>query len=276
MAEKDPSDRPLITIVTPSLNAGDTILQTLSSVYQVSNALRANNFNLEHLIIDGGSTDQTINIARSYQSLHSLLIDVYLSKKGIYPAMNRGLFLAKGYYTHVLNADDFILNPEAYARTIMCAYATSSQVLLGSIHYFQRKSNIWRHIWRITALPDSEHTWRLQLDRGHHYPHPGMIVNTEIYRRIGFDTRYELAADYKMMQLLFRSKDCPKEKIYACADPLVAMATGGTTGTMLSVLRGMRQVKLINQELGIHSPIVFRYLRKVLMRLPSLIFWSNK
>lgn len=95
-----PDDYPLISVITPTYNSAATIEQTIQSV------INQNYKNVELIIIDGGSTDNTKDIIEKYQRF----IDVYIYEKdrGIFDAINKGTFLSKGQYSVFIGSDDLI------------------------------------------------------------------------------------------------------------------------------------------------------------------------
>ena len=115
MDQNSPGNRPLFSIITVTYNAADTLPATIESV-------RRQTCNLyEHLIIDGDSSDGTIEIAR--RNLHPLMRFRSAADRGIYDAMNKGLAEATGDYVIFLNAGDTFHSPDTLQRiadTIMC------------------------------------------------------------------------------------------------------------------------------------------------------------
>ena len=91
-------DRPLVSIVTVTMNAAETLQQTINSVYSQTYD------NIEHIIIDGGSTDLTLSII--HQNIDKIEYFVSENDSGIYNAMNKGIALSQGDYICLLNADD--------------------------------------------------------------------------------------------------------------------------------------------------------------------------
>ena len=96
----------ILTIITVVFNADKSIENTILSV--IEQKKRYKNRNIEYIIIDGKSTDNTINIIKKYNQY----IDFWISEpdKGIYDAMNKGIDIAKGEYIFFLGADDILLN----------------------------------------------------------------------------------------------------------------------------------------------------------------------
>jgi glycosyltransferase involved in cell wall biosynthesis len=266
------SSRPLVTIVTPCLNAAGTIEDNLTSVAAVSKFLASKGYGLEHWLIDGGSTDDTMAIAMENRTkvlagldaCYTLHLESQMGS-GVYEAMNRGLSKALGHYTHILNADDFIVNAMLYAEAIIKAYVSRVKIILSSIHYFRRPGPEWCHQWNVKPVPFNRSYWQHQLINGLHYPHPGFIAQTRMYQSVGFDTSYRLAADYKLMHVLLSECDTSAD-ILVNEIPLVAMAKGGITGTLGGILNGITEINAINHELGIHASLINRYLHKLLMR----------
>jgi glycosyltransferase involved in cell wall biosynthesis len=106
-------EMPLVSIITVVLNGAKYIEQTIKSI------LDQNYANIEYIIVDGGSTDGTLEILKRYNDK----IDYWVSErdKGIYFAMNKGISFAKGELIGILNADDFYLEGAvAFARQGNC------------------------------------------------------------------------------------------------------------------------------------------------------------
>ncbi|MEA5442672.1 glycosyltransferase [Cyanobium gracile] len=270
-ADTLPAERvqPLVTIITPCLNAVGTISETLMSVVQAQTALQRVHWELEHILIDGGSTDGTEDVVAKHASRYGFCRWINNITGGPYAAMNVGLQQARGRYAHVLNSDDLLLNPGAYVAFLQAGHRSKASVLLASIGYFRRPGRQIRSLWRVDPIPASAAEWRHQLAEGLHYPHPGFIADLETYRKQSFDETYSLSADYKLMQSILLTQP-PEAPPMVCQLPLVAMAEGGATGNWKAVLQGWRQLDAINQELGIQASGVRRYWRKLKQRLRPL------
>jgi glycosyltransferase involved in cell wall biosynthesis len=260
---------PLITVITPCLNAANTISETVLSVVAAREALRRAGWELEHLIVEGGSMDGTAELVANHAAKHAYCRVISTIRGGPYAAMNAGLRQARGRYTHVLNSDDLLMDPEAYASFVLEGYDKGATVLIASIGYFRRPDRQLRSLWVVAPIPATKAEWRQQLLRGLHYPHPGFISDTTIYRNQGFDESYSLSADYKLMQTILIRAGRP-ESTLICREPQVAMAEGGTTGNWRAMLKGTQQLAAINKELGIKASSVKRYWGKLWQRMRPL------
>lgn len=99
-----------ISIITVSYNAAKTIEQTIQSVVNQTYD------NIEYIIIDGGSTDGTVDIIKKYED--KIAYWVSEPDKGIYDAMNKGILKASGEYIYFLGADDWLYNESVMERRI--------------------------------------------------------------------------------------------------------------------------------------------------------------
>lgn len=258
--------KPLLTVITPCLNAAATIGDTLTTVAAAAAVLEEHGHQLEHWIIDGGSSDATAELVAAHCRHQTWCHWLSGVVGGPYAGMNAGLDQARGRYSHVLNADDLLLDPELYARTLIEAHRSDALVLLASIAYFRRPGLRLRHLWQVAPLPKDRRRWQHELRRGLHYPHPGFVAATELYRQEGFDGRFSLSADYRLMQKLLLLPAMP-ERVAVQPEALVAMAEGGRSSGWRAIWQGRRQLAAINRELGIEGSALRRYSLKLIQRL---------
>lgn len=257
---------PLVTVITPCLNAIGSITENLCSVLATHQILEKAGWGLEHIVVEGGSMDGTAELVANHAAQHSYCSVTSNIKGGPYVAMNAGLGQASGSYTHVLNSDDLVLDPIAYANLVMEGHRKGATILISSIGYFRRPTKQIKSLWIAKPIPTAEGKWKHQLLSGLHYPHPGFIADTTIYKEVGFDERYSLSADYKLMQKILIETARP-ESTLIYQQPLVAMAEGGATGNWHAILKGRQQLAAINQELGIKASSVKRYWGKMRQRI---------
>ena len=173
--------KPLITVITVVLNGERYLEQTILSV------LRQSYDNVEYLIIDGGSTDGTLEIIKRYDGE----IDYWISEpdSGIYEAMNKGIAVARGELIGLLNSDDYY---EPQALQVVAAASVASPaagIFYGNSYILQEDMGLRYKTYGHT------HFWR-----GMGFPHQAMFVRHAVHGAIGtYDTAYRIAADYDFL-----------------------------------------------------------------------------
>lgn len=168
-----------ISIITATFNAERFLEQTIESV------LSQDYQNREYLIIDGGSTDGTIDIIRKHAA--SLAYWVSEPDNGMYDAMNKGIARANGDIVGIINADDYYF-PGALGK-VAEAFADRNldeHIFWGDVEYEQ--------LGRVRGFRQKNMT------RGAFAPHPSMFCPKRIYDRIGYyDASFRLLGDYDFM-----------------------------------------------------------------------------
>jgi glycosyltransferase involved in cell wall biosynthesis len=173
--------QPLVTVITVVLNGAKHLEETIRSV------LEQGYENLEYLILDGGSTDGTLEIIHRYENQ----LDYWVSEPdaGIYDAMNKGLALARGELIALLNSDDFY-EPEAIQK-IITAFTSDPDAGIYSGHTRILQEDLGLD-YISTAHEDH---WK-----GMGFSHSAMFVSRKVYEQIGtYNCRFALAADYDFL-----------------------------------------------------------------------------
>ncbi len=179
-----------VSIITPCLNTENTIHKTIESV------LGQTYRNIEYIIVDGGSTDGTLDIIREYESQFQGRMK-YVSEKdrGIYDAMNKGIRLSHGELIGIINSDDWYENDAVEKIISVWNQETKYQVIYGYCRVLEngRIKNIARE--RHEGL-----TIRM-------IPHPTCFVTRAVYRDFGMFLRFfHVSADYELMLRLYTGK----------------------------------------------------------------------
>lgn len=168
-----------ISIITVSYNEENTIEKTILSV------LNQTYNNVEYIIIDGNSTDNTTSIIKKYQKK----IDVVISEKdnGIFDAQNKGIKISSGDYLFFLNAGDYIQNNQTIERIV--SQKLNKDIVYGDIVFELNSGKKYRK-----NSPDKIRNLNMFVES---VPHPAIFFNKEIFEKYGYyDTKYQISADY--------------------------------------------------------------------------------
>lgn len=190
--------------------------------------------NREHVVIDGASTDGTLELLQSHRD--GLAVLVSEQDCGIYDALNKGIERAGGDIVGFLHADDVYAHPDVLAH-IAAAFEADSSICAayGDLQYVRKEdtSSVVRH-WKSSPFSEGRLAW------GWMPPHPTLYVRREWYQRIGgLDTRYHIAADYFSILQMFSD---PTFKAAYLPEVLVKMRLGGASNRSIkSVLRKSRE-----------------------------------
>ena len=172
--------QPLISIVTICYNSAKTIGKTIQSV-------KAQNVsNLEYILIDGGSEDETLDIINS-ENNGSFIIESKRDR-GISHAFNRGISKASGEYILLLNSDDYLLENSLSQCLDYLLQHPEIDILCCNVQ-LRRKGRVR------TIASKPQH-----LNKGMSVVHPATIVKRQVYQQVGlFDEQYKIAMDYEFL-----------------------------------------------------------------------------
>jgi glycosyltransferase len=199
-----------VSIITVSFNAAKTISATLSSVAAQTYP------NIEHIVVDGGSTDGTQEIVSKFQHINHFISE---KDEGLYFAMNKGLNIATGEIVVMLNADDVYADNSIIEKVITCFEQYQVDSVHGDLVYVNA------HHSRIIRNWKAGHFNRNKFYQGWMVPHPTFFVKRECYQKWGyFNTSLKYAADYELM-LRFMVKHHITN--YYLPETLVIMKSGG-------------------------------------------------
>lgn len=211
----------MISIITATYNSAKTINDTIKSV------LCQTNKDFEYIIVDGGSTDETIDIVKSYESeFFGRLKWVSEKDKGIYDAMNKGIKMASGDIIGILNSDDYYTSDDIL-QTIADAFKCQNvDAIYGDIHFI--KDGVPDKCVRYYSSRLFSPFW---LRFGFMPAHPSFYCKRDVLDKSGlYRLDYKIGSDYEMMVRLFR-----KHKISSRYVPkdFVTMRTGGASNSNL-------------------------------------------
>jgi|SaaInlStandDraft_7_1057024.scaffolds.fasta_scaffold119663_2 glycosyltransferase involved in cell wall biosynthesis len=232
-----------ISIITVCFNSASTIEDTIKSV------INQNYKNLEYIIVDGGSTDDTLDIIDRYRDRITRIITE--PDKGVYDAMNKGVELASGDIIGILNSDDFYCSREILNSVVDSFISSGSSMVYGNLVYVDRLDISKKVRYWISGEYKKE-----KLNYGWIPPHPAVFIKKSVYKECGiFNLDFRIAADYEF--LLRVLKKCNIIPFYINKD-LVYMREGGFSASSLKQRRkGWEELKRAWEENEIKIPHFF-------------------
>jgi glycosyltransferase involved in cell wall biosynthesis len=238
-----------ISIITVCYNSEDTIATTFKSVASQTYS------DIEYIVVDGGSTDSTLEIAEEYHGIITKIISE--PDNGLYDAMNKGIKLASGDIIGFINSDDLFSVRESIEK-VMNVFERDEELdsVYADLTYVSRHdTNKIRRNWVTGA--------RREFKTGWHPAHPTFYVKKTIYDRFGlFDIDYKLAADFEIM-LRFLEKH--KITTAYMKENLVKMRLGGETNKSLNniVSQNRECLKAFEKNGMKTSKILYLFLRLI-------------
>ncbi|WP_431440813.1 glycosyltransferase family 2 protein [Bacteroides hominis] len=244
-----------ISLITTSYNSETTISDTLSSVLFQSYS------NIEYIIVDGGSSDETISIIKEYEPLFNGRLK-WVSEKddGIYDAMNKGIQMASGDIVGILNSDDFFTSDNVLAAIITEFDRYSLDAVYGDVH-FVRSNNLHKSIRYYSSKIFKPKLMRL----GFMPAHPSFYCWKDCFLKYGFyKIDYSICADFELLlRFIYVHKIVTK---YIPMD-MVTMRVGGvSTNGLKSHIKILREHLRAFKENGIRANLfllAIRYFYKV-------------
>lgn len=243
-----------VSIITVCFNSFDTIEHTLNSIFS------QNYPDIEYIIVDGGSTDGTLDILAKYQNLIAQCVSEH--DNGIYDAMNKGIRLSTGGVIAFLNADDFYANDNAVSSIMKEFETTDVDAVYGDIAYVDKRNakKLVRY-WKAGEYKDGAffHGWVP--------PHPAFFCQRSVYEKYGyFRSDFRLAADFELM-LRFIEKH--KIKVGYLPEPIVKMRAGGRANVLSGIIRGNLEIMQAFRSNGFRISPGF-FVRKPIAKISQL------
>lgn len=171
----------LLSVITVVLNCVNTIERTIKSVINQQIG------DVEYIVIDGGSTDGTLDIIKKYNNE----IAYWISEldQGLYDAMNKGIKKATGEWIAFMNADDWY-EPSAFVKFRAIAEKASSDIIYGKVNKFENGK-------KEGYVGIAQNTNPEEVHGGNIYCHQGLFIKRKLFEEIGlYDCKYKVLADY--------------------------------------------------------------------------------
>jgi len=208
-----------ISVITACYNSEATIRETIKSVLSQTGA------DLEYLVVDGRSTDRTLEKLKPFRDR----IDLVISEpdRGMYDAMNKGVARATGDIIAILNSDDIYADSTVLEAAVACFEKNKTEVVYGDLHYVAQ-DDLEKTVrdWKSGDYRDG------LFKSGWHPPHPSFFVRRSVYEEFGgFNLELRIAADFEfMLRVLYKHK-C---SVVYLPEVLVKMRMGGTSNRSIA------------------------------------------
>lgn len=201
-----------ISVITITYNSAKTLPRALESVQSQKYD------DIEHIIVDGASTDGTREIVEAYAAKHKNVRWISEKDKGIYNALNKGIHLATGDVIGFLHSDDVLKNADSIGHIAAIFADKSVEVVYGDLQYCRGKKVIRRWVSNAFECNSLKYGWMP--------PHPTMYVRKEVYEQVGeYDEWFHISADYDMILRIFSAG----YKSHYLPEVLVCMEVGGAS-----------------------------------------------
>lgn len=243
---------PLVSIITVVYNGEKYLEQTIKSVINQTYK------NIEYIIIDGGSTDGTLDIIKKYEQYISYWVSE--SDEGLYDAMNKGIRLAKGELIGIINSDDWY--EENAVELMVDAYLKNPDKNIFHADRYDVFSNGER---KIRKFNPSEFKFKYY---GMTYNHPSMFVTKKEYQKHLYNKKMRSLADYQFVLEAFLND--PNNFFYI-DKPIVNYRLGGISA-QTPMLKSLKEgfVARKNAKMSLHENIfslIFRFSASIYFRI---------
>lgn len=246
-----------ISIITVVYNNDKTIRDAMQSV------LGQTYKNIEYVIIDGGSKDNTVNLINEYKEK----LGYFVSEKdsGLYDAMNKGILACTGDVIGILNSDDLYQDSHVI-KDVMDQFNNDPEldILYGNLVYVKSDdTNKVVRNWK------SKSYYKNFFENANVPPHPSLFLKSEVYKSAGlFDLQYKLAADYELMLRIFKKHNFKSKHINKL---IIKMRLGGATNQSVSnIINQNKEILKAWKNNGLIAPFYLMPIR-IFKRLAQFI-----
>ncbi|WP_010523478.1 glycosyltransferase family 2 protein [Aquimarina agarivorans] len=182
------------TIITATYNSDQFIESCMNSV------LSQNYKNIEYLIIDGASTDDTVSKVHQIKGTSSTIKVISEKDNGIYDALNKGVSLATGDIIGFVHSDDFLASNNILSKIKNVFELNNSDGVYGDLDYVDKEN-----VTKVVRAWKSCEFYPSLLKKGWMPAHPTLFLRKKVYLKHGFfNLKYKIAADYDFMLRIFK------------------------------------------------------------------------
>lgn len=239
-----------ISVITITYNSAKTLPRALASVQGQTFA------DIEHIIVDGASTDGTLEMIQAYADKHKNVKWISEKDSGIYNALNKGIRMASGDVIGFLHSDDVLFAPDSIEHIATIFNSQDADVVYGDLQYCHANRVVRR--WQSNPFKPSS------LKFGWMPPHPTVYVRRKVYEEVGpYDEWFRISADYDMILRIFSAG----YNAYYIPEVIVSMETGGASNRNTKARLSKTQedyIALKKNHVGAgYLTVAFKQLRKI-------------
>lgn len=234
-----------ISIITVTYNSASTLKDTLNSV------LMQDYYDYEHIVVDGGSIDATIEIVKGYEHQYNGRLKWISERdKGIYDAMNKGIEMVSGDIVGILNSDDF-LSSDAVFTKINKEFTEGIEAVYANLH-FVSPNNLTKSV----RCYSSKYFKPWQMRYGFMPPHPTFYCLKRVYDKYGhYDIQFRNVADFDfILRVIFINKIKTK---YIDSDFVTMRIGGASTSGLASYSNAIKERLRIFKKNRVYSNVLF-------------------
>ena len=239
-----------VSIITVTYNSAEYLADCINSV------MRQDYDNIEHIIVDGKSTDGTLEVIRNFQGN----IAKWMSEtdRGMYDAINKGIKIATGDIIGILNSDDMFASEDVISEIVNCFQEFQLDAVYGDLVYVQKaNTNKVVRLWKGFSYK------RYRFNYGWMPAHPTFYIRRELIDKFGgYESHYFTAADYEFMARYLYFHHISARYL---SKLIVKMRTGGqSNSTIKSRLRANRRDYLAMKRNQIPFPLFASVLKPII------------
>ena len=248
-----------LSIITPTLNSEKTISYSLNSVFNQTYK------KFEHIIVDGGSTDNTLKILKDHKVNKKIIIK---KKSSIYEAINIGIKNSNGEFIIILNSDDIFQSNLILDKIVKYIKQYDEKIFFGNIVYFNNDN--FKKIVRFYSAEKFK-PWMMYF--GLMPPHTGSIIHKDVYKKFTYDKKFRIAGDFEFFLRILLKKKINYKVLNFC---ITRMKTGGISGRDInSHILSSKEINDSFKRNKIKNNIIFIYLRFI-AKLHQIFLFNQK
>lgn len=237
-----------ISIITVCWNSEKYLKTAIESV------LNQTHENIEYIIVDGASTDGTLDIIKQYEPLFNGRMR-WVSEKdnGIYDAMNKGIDISSGDIVGLLNSDDFYVSNTSLEMIVNSFVKENVDAVYADLYYVKElETDKIVRSWKTGK--------RRPFNKGWHPAHPSFFVKKEVYNKYGnFNLNYRIAADFEIMLRFLEKHSISSHYI---KEYIIKMRLGGESNKNIkNIKKGKNEIQDAFKQHNIEIPFYYPYRR---------------